>query len=509
MATKHCVSPVGKTADLSSSSNSTNAISLDEAPRVPVGPGLEGRYGLTPLIALVENPNRVQIHTSRQVDKLSRAIEVAGQLAPAIIDERYVILAGHARFAAAKALGLASMPVVQIFNLSEVQKRSFLLSDNRIGLDARLDRKALAGQIPELTLLFEEAGISFSDTGFEVAEIDALVIDYEEGGGEVDGAIDPALAEAESCLRRGDIFALGPHRLAIGDARDAELLDQLMAGEKAEVAFLDPPYNVPMRSTGGRGQTRHPEFAFASGEMSRVEFVAFLEAALGNAARVSGPGAVHFVCMDWKHVRDLIEAGERVYSAYLNLVTWVKTNPGQGGIYRSQHELIGVFRVGEGLHRDNVQMGRFGRNRSNVWTYPGSNGFRAGRIADLIAHPTIKPVQLVADALKDVSRREALVLDSFVGSGTTILAGEQVGRRVHAVEYEPRYAQIAMRRYEEVSGREAVHLKTGLTLTQLTERRLVEERQDALMDRSSAPTSSDIDTAARPRVRERLRPPAS
>ncbi|MCJ2022353.1 DNA modification methylase [Methylobacterium sp. E-065] len=474
-----------------------------------VGPGLEGRYGLALLTTLVENPHRVQMHSLRQVKKLSRAIEVAGQLAPAIIDERYVILAGHARFVAAKSLGLASMPVVQIFNLSEAQKRSFLLSDNRIGLDARLDRKALAGQIPELTLLFEEAGITLSDTGFEVAEIDALVIDYEEEGGAIDYAIDLALAEAESCLRRGDIFALGPHRLAIGDARDAELLDQLMAGEKAEVAFTDPPYNVPMRSTGGRGQTRHPEFAFASGEMNRVEFVAFLEAALGNAARVSEPGAVHFVCIDWKHVRDLIEAGERVYCAYLNLITWVKTNAGQGGLYRNQHELIGVFRVGQGPHRDNVQMGRFGRNRSNVWTYPGGNGFRSGRMADLSAHPTIKPVQLVADALKDVSRREGLVLDSFAGSGTTILAGEQVGRRVRAVEYEPRYAQIAMRRYQEVSAREAVHVETGLTLTQLTERRLAEERQDALTGRSPSLRPSGAAAAVRPRVRERLRPPAS
>ncbi|MGH1573444.1 DNA-methyltransferase [Methylobacterium sp. P31] len=282
-----------------------------------------------------------------------------------------------------------------------------------------------------------------------------------------------------------------------------------MAGETAEVAFLDPPYNVPVRSTGGRGQTRHPDFAFASGEMSRAEFVAFLEAALGNAARVSEPGAVHFVCMDWKHVRDLIEAGERVYGAYLNLITWVKTNAGQGGLYRNQHELIGVFRVGEEPHRDNVQMGRFGRNRSNVWTYAGANAFRAGRLDDLTDHPTVKPAQLVADALKDVSRRDALVLDTFVGSGTTILAGERVGRRVRAVEFEPRYAEIAIRRYEEATGREAVHLETGLTLAQLTERRLAEEQARAPSEQSMGPVATTPAAAVKPRVRERLSSPGS
>lgn len=496
-------------AGLTSPGVGANAMALDEAPRVSVGPGLEGRYGLAPLNIIVKNPHRVQVHSSRQVNKLSRAIEGVGQLAPAIIDERYMILAGHARLAAAQGRGLASMPVVQVFNLSEAQKRSFLLSDNRVGLDARLDRKALAGQIPELTLLFEEAGLTLSDTGFEVAEIDALVIDFDDGAGDAGAAIGSALSGLETCLRHGDIFGLGVHRLAIGDARDADLLDRLMAGERAEVAFLDPPYNVPVRAIGGRGQTQHPEFAFASGEMSRVEFVAFLEASLGNAARVSAPGAVHFVCMDWKHVRDLIEAGESVYGAYLNLVTWVKTNAGQGGLYRNQHELVGVFRVGDTPHRDNVQMGRFGRNRSNVWTYPGGNGFRAGRVDDLNDHPTVKPIQLVVDALKDVSRRDAVVLDTFVGSGTTVLAGERVGRRVRAIEYEPRYAQIAIRRFEEASGREAMHLETGLSLAQLTESRLAEGLQGAAPDRPISPVASPSAAAARPRVRERTKPKGS
>ncbi|MGU3663334.1 site-specific DNA-methyltransferase [Methylobacterium sp. A49B] len=483
-----------------------NAITLDEAPRIPIGPGLEGRYGLAPVASLVENPHRVQIHSSRQVKKLSRALEVGGQLAPAVIDEHYVILAGHGRLAAARALGLDCMPVVQVFNLSEAQKRSFLLSDNRVGLDARLDRKALASQIPELTLLFEEAGLTLCDSGFEVAEIDALVIDYEDGGNAAAEATDPSLAPAASCLRGGDMFSLGAHRLAVGEARDVDLLDRLMSGEKAEVAFLDPPYNVPVRSTGGRGRIRHPDFAFASGEMTQAEFVAFLGSALGNAARVAVPGAVHFVCIDWKHVRDLVEAGERVYGAYLNLITWVKTNAGQGGLYRNQHELIGVFRVGDASHRDNVQMGRFGRNRSNVWTYAGANAFRSGRLDDLGDHPTVKPTQLVVDALKDVSRRDALVLDTFVGSGTTILAGERTGRRVRAVEYEPRYAEIAIRRFEEVSGREAVHLETGLTLAQLAERRFAEARKGAASVQSFPPATMISAAKAEPRVRTRVRP---
>ena len=482
-----------------------NALPLDDAPYLTTEGGTRARFGLCPVHMLLENPHRVMVHPRRQIEKLGRSITATGQLTPILIDEGYCILAGHARLAAAKSLSWQTVPVVQVQGLSTAQKRAFLLADNRIGADARLDRKALAEQLPELTLLFEEVQIDLSDTGYETAELDELVLSFDDETDGRDDAIDPALLDERVCVQLGDHFDLGAHSLIVGDSRNPTVLDALMGGAQAEAAFLDPPYNVRVRDIGGRGRVQHPEFAHASGEMSRAEFVVFLQASLGNAARVSRAGAVHFVCMDWKHVRELIEAGEGVYGAYLNLVTWVKTNAGQGGLYRSQHELVGVFRVGFEPHRDNVQMGRFGRNRTNVWTYPGASGFGAGRLADLAAHPTVKPVQLVADALRDVTRREAVVLDTFVGSGTTILAGELVGRWVRAVELEPRYAQIAIQRWETRTGREAVHRATGLTLRALAEHRTSAADNSSLGSEPNEAVTIPSEPAPPLRIRERIR----
>lgn len=378
-----------------------NVLPLDDAPLLTLAPGLEGRYGFCPCSALKSNPDAVRVHPKRQIDKLARAIAITGPLEPVIIDEGYTILSGQGRVTAIRKTSDV-VPVIQILGLSEAQKRIFLLSANRIGEDGRLDRGKLAQQIPGLTVLFEQVGFELSDTGFEIAELDALSLDLGDASG-VGDDVDPDLLQEPCGLRAGDLIELGPHRLAVGDACDADLLDRLMAGVRAECAFLDVPYNTAMADLSRRGKVRHGEFAVASGEMAPAAYVEFLGSALGNAARVSNPGAIHFACIDWRHVHCLIEAGLKVYGAYLNLVVWNKTNPGQGGLYRNQHELIGVFRVGAARHRDNVQQGRLGRNRSNVWTYPGANGFRAGRLDDLAVHPTVKPVQLVADALKDVS----------------------------------------------------------------------------------------------------------
>jgi DNA modification methylase len=237
------------------------------------------------------------------------------------------------------------------------------------------------------------------------------------------------------------------------------------------MAFLDPPYNLRIKSIVGRGRTKHNEFAMASGEMSRGEFVAFLEEALGNAAHVSSEGAVHFACIDWRHVGGLIEAGAAVYGEMLNLIAWVKSTPGQGSFYRSQHELIGVFRVGQGSHLNNIQLGRHGRSRSNVWHYAGVNTFRAGRMEELAAHPTVKPVAMVADALKDCTRRGDIVLDTFAGAGTTILAAERVGRRAYSLELEPKYVDVAIRRWQAFTRRDAVHADTGQTFGDVAEDR--------------------------------------
>jgi DNA modification methylase len=245
-----------------------------------------------------------------------------------------------------------------------------------------------------------------------------------------------------------------------------------MADQKAGLAILDPPYNYRVADVVGRGRTKHTEFAMASGEMSDEEFVAFLDQALNAAAAVSRDGAVHYVFMDWRGIDKLNAVGRLIYGLLLNVIVWVKTNGGQGSFYRSQYELISVFRVGKGQHRNNIQLGKYGRSRTNVWKYAGSNSFRTGRMEDLRAHPTVKPIALVSDIIRDCTRRSDTVLDTFCGSGTTILACERLGRHAVGIEIEPQYVDVAIRRWQDYSGRDAIHTGTGHTFDQMTRRRL-------------------------------------
>jgi DNA modification methylase len=253
-----------------------------------------------------------------------------------------------------------------------------------------------------------------------------------------------------------------------------------MGSERAAMSFADVPYNVPVRSIGGRGRTKHAEFAMASGEMSSSEYIDFLIAALGNCGRTSTNGAVHFVCCDWRHISEIIEAGRLIYDAMLNVVVWVKSNAGQGSFYRSRHELIVVFRVGDVAHLNNIELGRHGRSRSNVWNYAGVNTFRAGRMEELRSHPTAKPVALVADAMRDCTRRGDVVLDAFSGSGTTIMAAERIGRRAYTLEIDPHYVDVAIRRWQAFTRRDAVESETGRTFDELAAERpcVSDERRD-------------------------------
>ena len=321
----------------------------------------------------------------------------------------------------------------------------------------------LAIELPELAELLIEESLDISITGFEPVEIDQLVSDFEENTADPADSIRTDWLSLAPVSQPGDVWQLGPHRLLCGDARHAANLGRLLGDEQAAMAFLDPPYNVRVGSVVGRGRTKHGEFAMASGEMSRQEFVAFLIETLGNAATHSRAGALHYVCMDWRHLSELLKAGQQTYGEMLNLAVWVKSNAGQGSFYRSQHELIGVFRVGEAPHLNNIELGRHGRSRSNVWHYAGVNSFRAGRMDELSVHPTVKPIALVADAIKDCTRRQDIVLDTFCGSGTTVLAAERVGRRAFGLELEPRYIDVAIRRWQAFTRRDAIHIETGST----------------------------------------------
>jgi DNA modification methylase len=387
-----------------------------------------------------------------------------------LVDNEKELIAGHGRLEAAKSIGMLSVPAIVISGLSDAEKRALLLADNRIALNAGWDREQLEIELSTLPDILFAEGLDINITGFGPAEIDSLHADFEMKSDPSDD-LDDANLSRPAVSECGDLWQLGKHRLLCGDARNQADLNRLIGGQRAHMAFLDPPYNVVVNNVVGRGATKYREFAMASGEMSSSEFVAFLNKALGIAAEVSHDGAVHFVCMDWRHVGELVAAGRTAYGAMLNLIAWVKSNPGQGSFYRSQHELIAVFRVGAAPHLNTVELGRHGRNRSNVWQYPGTSGFRAGRTDDQHVHPTVKPIQMVADAIKDCTRRDEIVLDSFCGSGATLLAAERVGRRGRGLEIDPVYVDLAIRRWQSFTGKDAVHATSDLSYEEVRRRR--------------------------------------
>ena len=388
-----------------------------------------------------------------------------GFVVPILIDDDGVIIAGHGRYAAARLLDLKQVPAIKVRGLSQAKRRALALADNRIAESAGWDRERLAIELPALAEILVVEGLDVSITGFSPVEIDQLMVDFEEDASDPDDAIDPKWTSAAPVSKPGDLWELGRHRLLCGDARNADHVARLIGGAHASMAFLDPPYNVRVRDIVGRGQVKHAEFAMASGELSRSDFVAFLETTLAEAAAVSRDGAgAHEVDV-------VILRPGMVYGDMLNLAVWVKSNAGQGSFYRSQHELVGIFRVGEEPHLNNVELGRHGRSRSNVWHYAGVNTFRANRLDELKCHPTVKPVALVADAVRDCTRRGDIVLDIFGGSGTTILAAERVGRRAYTLEIEPRFVDVTIKRWQAFSGKDAICAETGLSFDETASKR--------------------------------------
>jgi DNA modification methylase len=417
--------------------------------------------------ALKPNARNARTHSKKQIRQIADSIAAFGFVVPILIDDGGVIIAGHGRYAAAVLLGLQEVPVIRLEGLSEPKRRALALADNKIAQNAGWDRELLATELPELAEILILEDLDIAITGFAPVEIDQIATDFEADPSDPADTVDPQWTNGAPLSRRGDLWELGHHRLLCGDARNADDLALLLGNARPAMAFLDPPYNVRVRDIVGRGQIQHSEFAMASGELSRTSFVEFLQQSLAAAAAVSRDGAVHFVCMDWRHLGELLEATGTVYDAMVNLVVWAKTNAGQGSFYRSAHELIGVFRVGQAAHLNNVELGRHGRSRSNVWHYAGVNTFRAGRLDELKSHPTVKPVALVADAIKDCTGRGDIVLDTFCGSGTTILAAERVGRRAYALEIEPRFVDVAIKRWQAFSRKDAIHADNGLSFDEL------------------------------------------
>jgi hypothetical protein len=417
------------------------------------------------------NSFNVHTHPPAQIAELASGIEKFGWTNPILADDDYRILAGHARWQAAKQLSLQTVSVIVLSGLSPALRRSLVLFDNKIAEKSRWDRAGLAHELHQLSSLLAAEGLDISLTGFEAPEIDQLMgdlIDPEDDP--VDDFRQPP-AEDAPATKIGDLWSLGPHRIACGDATEHGAVQKLKGHDRAAMVTADPPFNLPARSIQGRGSIRHPDFVRGSGELSSSAHIRLLTDSFSLAAKFSLPGALHYLFMDWRHVREILAAGDEVYNGLVNIVVWNKTNAGQGSFYRSQHELIFIFKVGSASHRNNIALGRHGRNRSNVWTYPGVNTFRAGRLEDLSAHPTVKPVALVADAMRDCTRRGDLVLDPFLGSGTTVLAAERVGRRGYGLELDPKYVDVTIRRWQQYTGRDAILKATGQTFAELSKTR--------------------------------------
>lgn len=406
-----------------------------------------------------------------QVDELAAIIRLIGFVVPVVVDEDNRVWAGIVRLKAAEKLGMSKVPVVRLKDLTEAQKRAFRLADNKLSEKGKWDRKQLAIELPDLAPLLVAEGLDISITGFSAAEIDQITFDFEQNTAEPRDDFDADVLRQTPVSQAGDVYRLGDHVLGCADAKDLDFIRRLVGNRLASMAFLDPPYNVRVRDVVGRGKAKHAEFAMASGEMSSQEYREFLETTLSVAAAVSLDSAVHYVCTDWRHVDAVMRVGRKVYATQLNLAAWVKSNAGQGSFYRSQHELIAIFRVGNDPHLNNIKLGRHGRPRSNVWHYGGMNAFRAGRMSDLRVHPTIKPVAMICDAIRDCTQRDDTVLDTFCGSGTTLLAAERVGRRAVCVEIEPRFVDVAIRRWQDLTGKDAVHVDLGSTFLELKSRR--------------------------------------
>jgi DNA modification methylase len=413
---------------------------------------------LVPIGNLKPSPRNARKHSERQLKLLAKSITTFGFNAPAIVDGENNILVGHGRWQAAQRAGLNKIPVIRVTHLTETQARAYAIADNRLSDHATWDDRLLGEIFADLAKL--DLDFSLESTGFTMGEIDMRI----EALGNVSTSDEKADAiptcPGPPLSRPGDIWRLGRHRLLCGNALERQLFTLLMQDELAAMSFIDAPYNVPINGhASGRGRVHHREFAMATGEMSVPEFTRFLTLATTNVAQSSLDGSVHYACIDWRHFGEALAAGEHSFTKLLNVCVWIKHNAGMGSFYRSQYEAVFVFRAGKAQHRNNVELGRNGRNRANVWGYPGANSF--GHLTDegylLALHPTVKPVRLVADAIRDCTARQDIILDPFLGSGTTVIACERTGRRCYGIEIDPLYVDTTIRRWQAYSGEHAIH----------------------------------------------------
>jgi DNA modification methylase len=427
--------------------------------------------------SLKEPPRKLRKHGDRGLGALRASINTNGFIIPIVADGYGRIVAGYGRWLAAKELGLVQVPVIRVTHLSNEQLRVFAIFDNKSASLSDWNMEELKVELTELTLLDTE--LSIEETGFCTAELDKMLdMAANEEREDPEDAEDPddqvPDLEEGAVTQPGDVWELGEHRLICGNSLEAGTFETLLGGEKAQMVFADAPYNVPASTISGSGKHKHRDFAMASGEMSVKEFTTFLTTSFKLLARFSTDGSIQYQCMDFRHMREMLDAGYSAYTELKNLVVWKKTSAGMGTFYRSQHELVFVFKNGTAAHINNFGLGENGRYRTNVVEYPGNAGFHKDRDAELASHPTVKPWSLVADFIRDCSKRGGIILDPFGGAGTTLIAAERTGRKARLIELEPRYCDVTIRRWQKLTGKDAVLAETGEMFDEL-EARLLED----------------------------------
>lgn len=396
---------------------------------------------------------RLRKTASRHGAALRASIANFGFIDPILVDGDRRIICGAARWQAAKDLELEEVPVICAAHLSHEQMRLYAIAEQRIGELSEWDSEMLKLEFTELAALDLSLDLNLELSGFTTSEIDDFLVE----GNKPESDDPPRFTHLPVC-ERGELWQLDEHRLYCGDAREEQSYEVLMGEDRAQIVFCDPPFNLPMATISGQDRE---EFAMASGEMTSAEFTTLLHTSFVLMARYSVDGAIHFQCMDWRHQREMLDAGEAIYSDLKNLIIWDKQTGGQGSFYRSQHELIFAWKVGSAPHINNFKLGETGRYRTNIWACRGNNSFHANRDEELAMHATVKPVALIADALRDCSHRGGIVLDAFGGSGSTLLAAEHTGRRARLIEFKPRYCDATIERWQSKTGRDAIHVETG------------------------------------------------
>lgn len=422
-----------------------------------------------PISELKPWTGNARTHSEKQIAALMVSINQFGFTTTILINEDDVVLAGHGRLEAAKRIGLTEVPTRTITGLTKSQQRAYVLADNKISEMSGWDKDLLK---TEIECLIEEE-FTIETTGFSTAEIDVMLDDFAETSSDNPDDLQATdIAVEQIVTKPGDMWRLGDHFLICGNALQMDSYAFIMNGELAQMVITDPPYNVPIDGhVCGSGDVKHDEFAMASGEMTAGEFTDFLGKTFAMIEQFSQDGAIIYSFMDWRHQREILNAAEPIFGKQRQHCVWVKDNAGMGTFYRSQHELVYIFKKGEAPHINNFELGQYGRYRTNVWNYPGVNSFKGKGYELLKLHPTVKPVGMIADAIRDCSDRKGIVLDPFAGSGTILMAAERTGRRARAIELEPKFVDVGIRRWERVTGDMAMHIESGLSFAELGELR--------------------------------------